>query len=144
MSVQAIDNYMLLAEIMQATRNLARTMIFNAQSHIATANAQIALVATGKAVTVDEPTMASWVQAAAASYLGIINKAQAWAQNNTAQGNASMGIIGATLADLNNYAAPLKTAATTLAAADVSTYPNIIAAAQAVLAAVVSPPTMYS
>lgn len=126
MSAQAFDNLQLLLQMLQATRNLARDMRVNAQTHINMANA----------ANPDVVTLGKFVTDVAASYNKILSTAKTWVQNNNAQATAAVGLIGATLADLNTYTTPLQTAATNLAVADVSTYANIITACNAVLSTV--------
>lgn len=134
MAAQAFDNYILLTQLIQATRNLAANMRSNATAHIAMANAQ----------SPDIVTLASFVSDCAASYLNkILGPARAWVQANNAQATAAVGLIGASLADLNNYVAPLQTAANALAAADLSTYAAVIAACNTLLATVPAPNTVF-
>ena len=133
MSVQSFDNLAILFQIMQATRNLAQNMEQNANTWIAMANAQNPSVAT----------LAQFMNDASNSYHGIINKAKTWVQNNNAQATAAVGLIGATLADLNNYVTPLVTAAQNLALADKSSYANIVAAANDNIATISSPASIF-
>lgn len=133
MSVQSFDNLELLLQVMQASRNLARRMVDNATSHIAMANAQ----------NPDVVTLGKFVTDCAASYNKILSTARTWIQNNNAQATAAVALIGATLADLNTYTTPLQTAATNLAAADVSTYAAIITACNAVISTVPAPNTIW-
>lgn len=133
MSAQSFDNLQLLLQLMQATRNLAMTMRNNANTHIAMANAQ----------SPDVVTLGTFVTDCAASYNKILSTARTWVQNNNAQATAAVGLIGATLADLNTYTAPLQTAATALSTADVSTYAAIITACNNLLATVPAPNTVF-
>ena len=133
MSSQAFDNLQLLLQLMQTTRNLAFTMRRNATAHIAMANAQ----------SPDVTTLAKYVTDCAASYNSILSTAKTWVQANNMQATAAVGLIGATLTDLNSYASPLQTAATALAAADVATYAAIITACNAVLNTVTAPGSIY-
>lgn len=133
MSAQAFDNLNLLLQIQQATRNLATNMRSNANTHIAMANA----------ASPDVTTLGTFVTDSAASYNRILSTARSWVTANNAQATAAVGLIGATLADLNTYVTPLQTAATALAAADVSTYAAIITACNALLATVPAPNTVF-
>jgi hypothetical protein len=133
MSAQAFDNLNLLLQLMQTTRNLAKSMRDNANIHIAMANA----------ASPDVVTLAAFVGDAAASYSRILATARAWVQANNAQATAAVGLIGATLADLNAYVVPLQTAADALSIADKSTYAAIIAASNALLATVPAPNTIF-
>jgi len=133
MSVQSFDNLTLLLQMMQATRNLAKNMRDNATTWIAMANAQ----------NPDVATLGAFLHDAAASYSGILSKAKTWVTNNNTQATAAVNLIGATLADLNSYTMPLQTAATNLAAADVSTYAAIITASNAVLTSVTGPASIF-
>lgn len=133
MSAQAFDNLNLLLQIQQATRNLAKNMRDNANTHIAMASA----------ASPDVATLGAFVHDSANSYLNILSTARTWVTNNNAQAAAAVGLIGATLADLNTYVAPLQSAATALSTADVSTYAAIIAACNALLAAVPAPNTVF-
>lgn len=134
MAAQAFDNLQLLLQLLQATRNLARDMVQNANTHIAMANAQNPSVAV----------LSSFVTDSAASYNRIASTAKTWVTNNNAQATAAVGLIGATLADLNTYTTPLQTAITNLLAADVSTYAAIITACNNVLATVPSPNSVFA
>lgn len=134
MAAQAFDNLQLLLQMLQATRNLARDMVQNANTHKAMANAQ----------SPDVVKLGQFVTDAAASYSRILSTAKTWAQNNNAQATAAVALIGATMADLNAYTAPLQTAITALSGADVSTYAAIIAACNNVLATVPSPNSVFA
>lgn len=133
MSAQSFDNLQLLLQMMQATRNLAKSMRDNAQTHIAMANAQ----------NPDVVTLAKFVTDCAASYNTILSTARTWVQNNNTQATAAVSLIGATITDLNTYTSPLQTAATNLAAADVSTYVAIITACNNLLATVPAPNSIW-
>lgn len=133
MSAQSFDNLQLLLQMMQATRNLAKSMRDNAQTHIAMANAQ----------NPDVVTLGTFVKDCATSYNTILSTARTWVQNNNAQATAAVNLIGATLADLNTYTTPLQTAATSLAAADVSTYAAITTACNSLLATVPAPNSIW-
>ena len=133
MSVQAFDNLNLLLQIQQATRNLAKNMRDNANTHIAMANAQ----------NPDVVTLGTFVKDCATSYNNILSTAKAWVQANNAQASAAVGLIGATLADLNTYVTPLQTAATALGSANVSTYAAIVTACNNLLATVPAPNTVF-
>lgn len=133
MSVQSFDNFNLLIQIMQATRNLARDMRSNAQIHVAMASAQ----------SPDLETLAKYLNDCAANYLNIMAAATTWVQGNGPQTTAALGLIGATTADLSSYTAPLKTAAQNLQAADKSTYAAITAACNSLIAAVPAPASVF-
>lgn len=129
MAAQAFDNLQLLLQLLQATRNLAKDMRVNASTHIAMATAQ----------NPDVVTLGQFVRDCAASYKGILSRARTWVQQNNPQASAAVGLIGATLADLNAYTAPLQTAADALALANVSSYAAIQAACNTLLATVADP-----
>lgn len=133
MSVQSFDNFALLIQMMQASRNLEKTMRDNANTHIAMAQAQSPALAT----------LTGFVNSCAATYLANLSTARTWVQNNNAQATAAVGLIGATLADLNNYTSPLQTAATALQNADKSTYAAIITACNALLSSVGAPASIF-
>lgn len=133
MSTQAFDNFNLLLQLMQATRNLAQNMIRNANGHIAMANAQ----------KPDIATLASYVTDAAASDGRILATSTAWANANLTQLTAACALIGATLTDLGNYSSPLTTANAALQAADKSSYAAIITACNAVIATVPPPASIF-
>jgi hypothetical protein len=133
-SAQAFDNLNLLLQLLQATRNLARDMVQNANTHKAMANAQ----------NPDVVTLGRFVTDSATSYNRILSTAKTWVQNNNAQATAAVGLIGATIADLNAYTAPIQTAITNLSSADVSTYAAIISACNSVLATVPSPNSVFA
>jgi len=132
-SVQSFDNFSLLLQLMQDTRNLATNMRWNAGQHKAMAAAQSPSLAV----------LAQFVNDAAASYLAIITSSTAWVTANQTQMSAAVAIIGATLSDLNNYKTPLQTAATNLQNASKTTYAQITTACDAVLAAVSAPASIH-
>lgn len=134
MAAQAFDNLNLLLQLMQTTRNLASSMRSNANAHTAMANAQ----------SPDITALAGFVTDCAAGYIRILSTARAWVQVNNIQATAAVGLIGASLADLNTYVTPLQTAATALAAADLSTYAAVIAACNTLLATVPAPNTVFA
>lgn len=133
MSTQAFDNFNLLLQLMQATRNLASNMIRNANTHIAMANAQ----------SPDLPTLTQFVTDAANSYGAIISASTTWANANLPQMTATCALIGATLTDLGNYSAPLTSAVAALKGADKSSYAAIITACNAVIATVPPPASIF-
>jgi hypothetical protein len=134
MAAQAFDNLQLLLQLLQATRNLARDMVQNANTHKAMATAQ----------SPDVVTLGRFVTDSAASYNRILSAAKAWVQANNAQATAAVGLIGATVSDLNTYTSPIQTAIAALAAADLSTYAAIISACNNVLATVPSPNSVFA
>lgn len=133
MSAQSFDNLNLLLQFMQATRNLATSSRRVASDNVALAQAQSIPLAQlqGNCANL------------ANSVLNTINTATAWVQSNNTQASAAVGLIGATLADLNSYVAPIKIAATTLKAADLSSYAACISALNAYLAAVAAPNSIF-
>lgn len=133
MSAQAFDNLNLLLQLMQATRNLATSSRNAATANLALAQAQSVPLAQlqGNCTNI------------ANSVLSTISTATAWVQANNAQAAAAVGLIGATLADLSNYVAPIKTAAQALQVADLSTYAACVTALNAFLAGVPSPNTVF-
>ena len=133
MSAQAFDNFSLLLQIQQATRGMAQSMIVNANTHIAMANAQSPNLAT----------LQGYVNAVAANYAAIVAQGTTFTTANQVQMTAACAIIGATLTDLGNYSAPLTSAITALKNADKSSYAAIITSCQALLATVPIPATIF-
>ena len=127
------DNRNVMLQLQQATRNLATSMIVNAQRWVVMANAQ----------SPDVVTLGGYLTNAAASYLNILTMAQGWIAANPTQATAALALDGMTADDFNNYIAPLTTAATALQKSDVSTYAAIGAAANAVIAAVPMPASIF-
>lgn len=134
MAVNPFEADALRQQIQQATRNLARDINQNAVAWAAAAQAQ----------SVPLSTLAQYVTNAGASYRNIIAQANAFLAANPAAATAACALIGATLADLNAYAAPLSTVANGIATADLSSYAKIITACNQIVAAVPMPPTLYS
>jgi hypothetical protein len=135
MSAQAFDNLNLLLQLMQATRNLATGFRRVASDNLAMAQAVPPTVALAD--------LQSNIANLGNSVQNTLSTARAWVQANNAQATAAVGLIGATLGDLNTYVSPIQTAATNLQAADISTYAACITALQAVLSTVPAPNTVF-
>jgi hypothetical protein len=132
-STQSFDNFNLLVQFQQSTRNLAVSMRNNAQTHKSMAAAQVPSLST----------LAGFVNTAAQSYLDIMSTMTTCTNNNVPQTTAALQIIGATPTDLTNYMSTLQTAANNLKSASKTTYAQISAACDNLLTTVTAPAAIY-
>jgi len=134
MATAAFDHLQLLLQMLQTTRNLASNMRVNASTWLAAAQNQ----------SIPQPTLQQQILDAGTSYRNIITEASAFISANNAMAVAATALIGATIADLSAYAAPLSTVANGIATANLSTYAAIITGCNSILSTVPAPPTLYT
>lgn len=145
MSTQAFDNFILLQQIMQATRNLAAYSRKAASDNIGLIQAAQAAVAASQQVVPgsDTATLGQNALNIANSVLSTISTTSAWVTANNTQADAILSLIGATRGDFSSYVGPIQGAAQALQAADKSSYANCLAALNAYLTAVSAPSTIF-